>query len=176
MALDMIVDVEALVLTIPNYSGVGSPKKKIYIVEQAAYLLYDREKNVCGEGHFFICQPDTDEMLAKKYNVPIDVVQKSIENYERITGDHYLHDNSSNGDDDDEQYYDWCSVRKGITKNALDARHIYAKGINLERSVFYGSFKIWDLGVMGCPCYPEAIHNPLKECKFFLTYAPVYDE
>jgi hypothetical protein len=150
-----VIDVEALILG-----------DVINIVEQVAFVLYNIDgAEVWAEKHM-IYQPRTGRELSKIYGVDMEVVQRSVDAYTRITGDDPVHNNAST-------FEKWANVRNHIQKACRDhAAAVYAKGTSLEASVFYGVIEFRDLAWFGCPKYPLALHDPLKECRFFAQWIP----
>ena len=151
-----VVDVEALVL---GYV--------VNVVEQIAFVLYDDDgREVWAEKHF-IYQPYDNISLVRLYGVPLEIVERSVAAYKRITGDEPVHN------DPHKPYERWSVVRRHVQKACqYHARRVYAKGISLETSVFYGNIEFLDLAWWGCPKYPLALHDPLQECRFFAMYIP----
>ncbi|MDR3540720.1 MAG: hypothetical protein P4L69_07080 [Desulfosporosinus sp.] len=150
-----VIDVEALILG-----------KVINIVEQVAFVLYSIDgAEVWAEKHM-IYQPHTGEELSRMYGVDLETVQQSVNAYKRITGDEPVHSNPR-------IFERWSDVRRHIQKACHDhTATVYAKGISLETSVFYGTITFQDLAWFGCPRYPLPLHDPLKECRFFAQFIP----
>jgi len=150
-----VIDVEALILG-----------NVINIVEQVAFVLYSLDgAEVWAEKHM-IYQPHTGEALSRMYGVDMEIVQRSVDAYKRITGDEPVHSNMRT-------FERWSDVRRHIQKACHDhASTVYAKGTSLEASVFYGTIEFQDLAWFGCPRYPLPLHDPLKECRFFAQWIP----
>lgn len=150
-----VVDVEALILG-----------NVINIVEQIAFVLYNLDGvEVWAEKHM-IEQPLNGDELSRKYGVDREIVQRSLDAYERITKDNHIHPKNSG-------YEKWATVRNHIKKAFTDhAAKVYAKGPALEISVFYNSVTIDDLALYGCPKYPGKVHDPLNECRYFAQFIP----
>lgn len=155
-----VIDVEALIM----YSTRSS--NAINIVEQVAIVLIDQYgREVLGEKHM-IYQPMDNEQLASSYGISLEAVKKSSDAYTRITGDYPVHR-------DPKKYEKWSDVRKRVLHLCREyALIVYAKGITLENSVFYGEIEFHDLAWYGCPKYPLPLHDPLQECRFFAQYIP----
>lgn len=151
-----VIDVEALVL--------GSV---INVVEQIAFVLYDIDGTEAWSEKHIIFQPHGVADLSKMYGVPRQTVQRSVDAYTRITGDaNPVHSNPR-------IHPKWCHIRRHILKACRDhAAAVYAKGTQLENSVFYGTINFLDLAWWGCPKYPLAVHDPLLECRFFAQFIP----
>jgi hypothetical protein len=150
-----VIDVEALML---------GPVK---VVEQVACVIMsaDTGKEIFGEKHM-VYQPHDFGGLMSKYGQPESVVRKAIEGYVHVTHDNPVHDNPM-------IHPTWSAVRNRIRKILRRrAIRVYAKGASLERTVFGSSLEIQDLEWFGCPKYPEAVHDPLLECRFFAQYIP----
>lgn len=151
-----VIDVEALIL---------GPVMRI--VEQVGFVLISSStgKEIMGEKHI-VYQPYDDHSLAAQYGQPQEIVDYASSAYRRITGDNPIHDDPS-------RHPTWCAVktrlRKILRRRAIK---VYAKGAALERTVFGKAFPIYDLEWTGCPKYPEPIHDPLEECRFFANYIP----
>lgn len=150
-----VIDVEAIVLT-----------HVVNVVEQLAFVLYSEEgAEVWAEKHM-IYQPYDERSLSEMYDVDIQTVKKSADAYRRITGDNPIHPNPI-------VHERWTDVRKHVQRACRDhAATVYAKGISLESSVFYGALDFQDLAWWGCPKYPLPIHDPLNECRFFAQWIP----
>jgi hypothetical protein len=150
-----VVDVEALML---------GPVK---VVEQVACVIMSAAtgKEIFGEKHI-VYQPFNAEGLLNHYGQPPEVVQKAIDGYTHVTHDDPVHD-------DPLIHPTWSAVRNRIRKILRRrAIKVYAKGASLERTVFGSTLEIQDLEWWGCPKYPEAVHDPLLECRFFAKYIP----
>jgi len=151
----ILIDVEAVLMG------------KIKVVEQVAIVIMSMSTGdeVLGE-RYMVYQPMTAEELAQHYGKPVQMAQKSAEAYTRITGDTIVHDDPATNPT-------WSAVRNRVRKICRRrAIRVYAKGAELERSVFNGAFPIDDLELYGCPKYPGKLHNPLDECRFFSGYVP----
>lgn len=150
-----VIDVEALV--------IGSI---VNVVEQVAFVLYDLDgREVWAEKHW-IYQPYDCLGLTMLYGVQPSIVEKSMEAYRRITGDEPVHADAL-------RFTRWADVRRHVQRSCrFHAAAVYAKGIQLESSVFYGTIDFRDLAWWGCPKYPLALHDPLSECRFFANYIP----
>jgi len=150
-----VVDVEALILG-----------NVINIVEQIAFVLYDADGREAWAEKHFIYQPHGAEALSQIYGTPIEVVDESIYHYKRITGDEPVHADAA-------RFPRWAGIRKHVQRALADhAAAVYAKGISLETSVFYGAVNFLDLAWWGCPRFPLPLHDPLVECRFFANYIP----
>ena len=150
-----VLDVEALML---------GPVK---VVEQVAFVLFslDTGKEIYCEKHM-VYQPYDVAGLTAQYKQPLATVQKAVDNYCRITGDNYVHDNPASNPS-------WSAVRNRVRKILRRrAVTVYAKGAQLENTVFGTALGIRDLEWWGCPKYPESIHDPLLECRFFGRFVP----
>lgn len=152
-----VIDVEALVLHHTN---------TINIVEQVAIVFIDQwGREALGEKHM-VYQPMDNAQISRSYGIELEEVNRSSEAYHRITGDNPVHR-------DIKKYERWANVRKRVLQLCRDyALLVYAKGIVLENSVFYGEIEFHDLAWYGCPKYPLALHDPLQECRFFAQYIP----
>lgn len=150
-----VVDVEAIVLS-----------KTINIVEQAAIVLVDMWGYEVLAEKFMIYQPLDTAAISQKFGVSPIKVAKAIAGYSRITGDDPVHP-------DDSKYHNWNYVRKYILRLCRNyAISVYAKGISLENSVFYGELPLKDLEWWGTPKFPWPVHDPLAECRFFAQFIP----
>lgn len=150
-----VIDVEALML---------GPVK---VVEQVACVIVSAAtgKEIFAEKHM-VYQPHNAEGLVRHYGQPMEVVQRAIDGYVMITHDDPVHENPM-------IHPTWSAVRNRIRKILRRrAIRIYAKGASLERTVFGSSLEISDLEWYGCPKYPEAVHDPLLECRFFAKHIP----
>lgn len=113
-----------------------------------------------------VYQPYDAYQLCCQYRQPPWTVDGAIRAYIMITNDNPVHDNPS-------IHPMWSAVRTRIRKIlSRRAIKIYAKGAALERTVFGRAMKIDDLEWTGCPKYPERVHDPLLECRFFAQYIP----
>lgn len=151
-----VIDVEALILG-----------PIVRVVEQVGVVLVSAStgEEIFGEKHI-VFQPYDETHLSWWYQQPPEVVRYASFAYRRITGDDPLHA-------DPMMHPSWCAVRTRLRKILRRrAIKVYAKGAALERTVFGRSFEIDDLEDTGCPKYPEAIHDPLEECRFFARYIP----
>jgi hypothetical protein len=150
-----VIDVEALML---------GPVK---VVEQIACIIVSAASGseVFAEKHV-VFQPFNKEGLVAHYGQPLDLVQRAIDGYVKVTGDDPVHDNPRD-------HPPWSAVRNRLRKILRRrAIKIYAKGAALERTVFGSTLDIQDLEWYGCPKYPLEIHDPLAECRFFAQYIP----
>ena len=96
------------------------------------------------------------------------VVLKAVDGYRKVTHDNYVHDYPMLYG-----YKQWGPVRKRITQICrLYAVCAYAKGMDLEYRVFFGEIPFLDLAWWGAPKYPNDVHDPLSECRFFSQYIP----
>ena len=151
-----VIDVEALM--------VGPIVK---IVEQVAFVLVSASdgRELLAEKHI-VYQHFNAEELAVHYNQSAQTIENAVAIYKRLTQDDPVHS-------DPAVYPTWSAVRNRIRKILRRrAIKIYAKGAGLERTVFGKSFDIYDLEWSGCPKFPEAVHDPLEECRFFSKYIP----
>lgn len=151
-----VIDVEALV--------IGNV---INIVEQVAFVLYSIDGfEVWAEKHM-IAQPHDAATISRIYRVDIEMVNRSVAAYKRITEDEPVHPPNKAG------YEKWCDVRRHIKHACRDhAAVVYAKGPALESSVFYRDIEFRDLADYGCPKYPLMPHDPLAECRYFAQFIP----
>jgi hypothetical protein len=150
-----VIDVEALLL---------GPVK---VVEQIACVIVSAStgKETFAEKHI-VYQPYDVPGLVAHYVQPEAVVRAAVDGYVMITGDDPVHD-------DPLVHPTWSAVRNRLRKILRRrAIKVYAKGAELERIVFGSTLEIYDLEWTGCPRYPEKIHDPLKECRFFAQYIP----
>lgn len=150
-----VIDVEALIL---------GPVK---VVEQVACVIISAAtcQEIFAEKHM-VYQPFGPDGLVTHYGQPMSVVQKAIDGYTYITRDDPVHN-------DPMIHPTWSAVRNRIRKILRRrAIRIYAKGASLERTVFGSTLDICDLEWTGCPRYPEPVHDPLLECRFFSQYIP----
>lgn len=150
-----VIDVEALMLD------------GIKVVEQVACVIMSSStgKEVFGE-KYMVYQPYDLSGLVSHYGQSYDQTKFATEAYSRITGDNPVHD-------DPYIHPPWSAVRNRLRKILRRrAIEIYAKGADLERTVFGPSMTILDLEWWGCPKYPLQIHDPLEECRFFAKYIP----
>jgi len=155
MILYAVVDVEAIVVP-----GI------INIVEQIAYVLCDQNGMEVLAEKYFVYQPKSESDIAAEYGIPLEVVRKSADAYRSITGDEPIHSDKS-------KYTEWAVVKRHILEILKERAYlIYAKGINLENSVFNGELPLRDLAWWGVPKYPYQVHDPLDECRFFSKYIP----
>jgi hypothetical protein len=155
-----VIDVEAIVLQASRNNNT------INIVEQVAIVLIDQWGREAFGAKYMVYQPMDTLQIASSYRVDIDIVNKSSDAYKRITGDNPVHR-------DLRRYEKWSTVRKRIMQLCRDyALVVYAKGISLENSVFYGELDFHDLAWYNCPKFPLALHDPLVECRFFAQYIP----
>lgn len=152
-----VIDVEALLL---------GPVK---VVEQLGCVIMSASDGaeVFAEKHM-VYQPYDAEGLVRHYGQPPEVVRTAMDGYTMVTGDDPLHD-------DPARFPSWSAVRNRIRK-ILKRRaiRVYAKGAALERTVFGSALEIFDLEWTGCPRYPEKIHDPLEECRFFARFIPEF--
>ena len=122
-------------------------------------------REVLAEKHM-IYQPLDTLQVAAAYNVKLDEVKRSSDAYKRITADDPVHK-------DVRRYERWSDVRKRVRGICHDyAMRVYAKGMTLENSVFYGELELYDLEDYNCPKFPFPIHDPLQECRFFAQFVP----
>lgn len=150
-----VVDIEALVFG-PGFKSIA---------EQLAIVFYDARGAECWAEHYNIFQPYTIYGLREVYGIPEQRVASAVESYERITGDSFLH-HYPNG-------ARWSDVKKHILAECnLFAIKIYAKGPELENELLGGRPEVQDLASFGCPKYPQKVHNPLDECRFFSRWIP----
>lgn len=149
-----VIDIEALVL------GVAD------VIEQVGIVLVDiYGEEALGEKHM-VFQPMDARKLAIVYGTDIQTVERAVEGYERITQDSYIH-----GDRRATEL--WGYVRERIVQICqLYAVAVYAKGMALESRVFYGDLFFSDLAWWGACKYPNPVHDPLSECRFFAQFIP----
>lgn len=150
-----VIDVEALLLG------------KVNVVEQIACVIISAAsgKEVFSEKHI-VYQPYGERGLVSKYGETVERVRRAIDGYKLVTCDNHVHD-------DPVKNPPWNAVRNRLRKILRRrAIKVYAKGADLERSVFGHTMNIQDLEWYGCPKYPKRIHDPLDECRFFSQYIP----
>lgn len=150
-----VVDVEAICL--------GT----VYVVEQVACVIMSAAtgNEIFAEKHI-VFQPHDRDGIVAVYNRPKEEVDRGVDGYIKVTGDNPVHNDPS-------IHVPWNAVRNRLKKILRRrAYRIYAKGAGLERKVFGEAVPIWDLEWYNCPKYPEKIHDPLKECRFFARYIP----
>jgi len=153
-----IIDIEAIV--VPDVAD---------IIEQVGIYIFN---NITGVGvvkkHIIVEQTQTSDELMLKYKISKEAIDLAITNYMKITGDkRYIHPKSPTTK---------CwGVVKRITSSLLlhYPSYVWAKGRDLEQRAFPFLY-INELALYGCPAYPKGIpHNPLIECMYFSTYAPI---
>jgi hypothetical protein len=152
-----VIDVEALLL---------GPVK---VVEQVACIIMSSAtgKEIFAEKHM-VYQPFDANGLVMHYGQSMDVVRRAIDGYVHVTRDNPVHDDPMNNPT-------WSAVRNRLRKILRRrAIRVYAKGASLERTVFGSTIDVQDLEWWGCPKYPEAVHDPLLECRFFANYIPEF--
>jgi hypothetical protein len=150
-----VIDVEALIL---------GPVK---VVEQVACVIISASTGleVFAEKHI-VYQPYDANGLVQHYGQSMETTMIAIDGYVTVTHDNPIHDDSR-------IHPSWGAVRNRLRKILRRrAIKIYAKGANLERIVFGSTLDIDDLEWFGCPKYPEKVHDPLLECRFFARYIP----
>lgn len=151
-----VIDVEALVTP------------KVDIVEQVGFVLVDAlGREVLGEKHM-IFQPFNADQIARRYAMNPAEVYRAVAGYRLVTRDNYVHDYPQLYG-----YKQWGPVRKRITQICRQyAAATFAKGMELEYRVFFGEIPFLDLAWWGAPKYPNEIHDPLSECRFFSQFIP----
>lgn len=150
-----MIDVEAVILPMVN------------VVEQLGVVLMSAAsgEELLAERHM-VYQPLDACDLSAEYELPYDLVNRSVLAYRHITGDNPVHADPTTN-------VPWNAVRNRIRKILRRrAIKIYAKGAGLERSVFSGTLVVHELEDVGCPKYPGEFHDPLEECRFFSRYIP----
>ena len=151
-----VMDAEALVF------GSGHPA----VAEQIAIIFLNSRGEELWAEHYMVLQPFTKEGLSAVTGVPLWDVERAVRGYHKVTGDSYIHPEGPA----------WDALKRHIKEEIFFfSAKVYAKGPELEVSLFDGDVQVEDLAAHGCPKYPPGIpHDPLEECRFFARWAPLH--
>ncbi|MDD5753159.1 MAG: hypothetical protein PHN45_00195 [Methylococcales bacterium] len=153
--LSMVIDVEALVF----------PEPAQCVVEQIGFCIVDDYGNTVTSSKINVSQPYYNTQLSTQLGVDINLVNRSIYFYEKITHDSYIHTGAC--------YVSENTALDMVVQMAQASNStVYAKGCALEKRVFGDRLVFEDLEWYACPKYPHSVHDPLQECLFFAKFIP----
>lgn len=155
-----VIDVEALVFSDPTIRPV---------LEQVGFCIVDENLTIVSTGKLMVLQPMDASQISAHLSAPMRDVQQAIFNYSKVTGDWYIHTDTTT-----------CVTEKTardlvVSNVKIMKCKVYAKNKRLEEVFFGAALDIIDLELYSCPKYPCYIHDPRKECIFFSKYIPVLD-